>query len=185
MFAGNQKTTVIELGWVNHNALTFTLWKRRMYMNSSIYQANIKPRTVLSTLHILFYLRTGSNNMKHLILVYYLDPGLLFFKTLCKWFYPHFEFFVIYGEAWKGIHYSLSSAMSWHAWVLSHFGHVRLFMTLWIVPCQAPSVHGILQARILEWVAMLFSRGSSQPRTEPTSLASPALAGRFFTTTTT
>ena len=26
------------------------------------------------------------------------------------------------------------------------------------------SVHGILQARILEWVAMLFSRGSSQPR---------------------
>ena len=26
------------------------------------------------------------------------------------------------------------------------------------------SVHGILQARILEWVAMPFSRGSSQPR---------------------
>ena len=26
------------------------------------------------------------------------------------------------------------------------------------------SVHGILQARILEWVAMSFSRGSSQPR---------------------
>ena len=26
------------------------------------------------------------------------------------------------------------------------------------------SVHGILQARILEWVATLFSRGSSQPR---------------------
>ena len=26
------------------------------------------------------------------------------------------------------------------------------------------SVHGILQARILEWVAMPFSRGSFQPR---------------------
>ena len=26
------------------------------------------------------------------------------------------------------------------------------------------SVHGILQARILEWVSMPFSRGSSQPR---------------------
>ena len=25
-------------------------------------------------------------------------------------------------------------------------------------------VHGILQARILDWVAFLFSRGSSQPR---------------------
>ena len=32
--------------------------------------------------------------------------------------------------------------------------------------CSLPgsSVHGILQARILEWVAMPFSRGSSQPR---------------------
>ena len=26
------------------------------------------------------------------------------------------------------------------------------------------TVHGILQARILEWVAIPFSRGSSQPR---------------------
>ena len=25
------------------------------------------------------------------------------------------------------------------------------------------TVHGILQARILEWIAFLFSRGSSQP----------------------
>ena len=32
--------------------------------------------------------------------------------------------------------------------------------------CSPPgfSVHGILQARILEWVAIPFSRGSSQPR---------------------
>ena len=33
------------------------------------------------------------------------------------------------------------------------------------------SVHGILQARILEWVAMPSSRGSSQPRIDPRSLA--------------
>ena len=34
--------------------------------------------------------------------------------------------------------------------------------TPWIVACQAPlSRHGILQARILEWVAILFSRGTS------------------------
>ena len=32
-------------------------------------------------------------------------------------------------------------------------------------------VHGILQARILEWVAFPFSRGSSQPRIEPRSPA--------------
>ena len=39
--------------------------------------------------------------------------------------------------------------------------------TLWEpVDCSPPgsSVHGILQARILEWVAIAFSRGSSQPR---------------------
>ena len=32
--------------------------------------------------------------------------------------------------------------------------------------CSSPGsfVHGILQARILEWVAVLFSRGSSRPR---------------------
>ena len=33
------------------------------------------------------------------------------------------------------------------------------------------SVHGILQARILEWVTISFSRESSQPRIEPVSLA--------------
>ena len=32
-----------------------------------------------------------------------------------------------------------------------------------------PSVHEILQARILEWVAISFSRGSSDPGTEPGS----------------
>ena len=33
------------------------------------------------------------------------------------------------------------------------------------------SVHGIFQARILEWVAISFSRGSSQPRIKPRSPA--------------
>ena len=41
------------------------------------------------------------------------------------------------------------------------------------------SVHGILQARILEWVAIPFSRGSSWPRDQ--TLVS-CIAGRFFTT---
>ena len=40
------------------------------------------------------------------------------------------------------------------------------------------SVHGILQARILEWVAVTFSRGSSQPR-DQTQVSH--IAGRFFT----
>ena len=36
-------------------------------------------------------------------------------------------------------------------------------------PCS--SVHGICQARILEWVAILFSRGSSPPAIKPSSPA--------------
>ena len=40
------------------------------------------------------------------------------------------------------------------------------------------SVHRILQARILEWVAILFSRGSSRPR-DWTQVS--CIAGRFFT----
>ena len=44
------------------------------------------------------------------------------------------------------------------------------------------SVHGILQARILEWVAISFSKGSSDPGIEPKSPMSPALGSRFFTT---
>ena len=52
--------------------------------------------------------------------------------------------------------------------------------------CSLPgSVHGILQARILEWVAIPSSRGSSWSGIEPTSLMSPASASRFFTTSAT
>ena len=40
------------------------------------------------------------------------------------------------------------------------------------------SVHGILQARMLEWIAFSFSRGSSQPR-DQTQVS--RIAGRFFT----
>ena len=42
--------------------------------------------------------------------------------------------------------------------------------------CRQPgsSVHGISQARILVWISISFSRGSSQPGMEPTSLTFPA-----------
>ena len=33
-----------------------------------------------------------------------------------------------------------------------------IFVTLWTIACQAPLSMGILQARILEWVAIFFSR---------------------------
>ena len=46
--------------------------------------------------------------------------------------------------------------------------------------CSPPgsSVHGILQARILEWIAIFFSKGSSRPRDRAQV---SCIAGRFFT----
>ena len=64
--------------------------------------------------------------------------------------------------------------------VLSHFSHVQLFATLWtIAHPQGSSVRGVLQARILEWVAMPRSR-------DQTCISYVSCTGRgFFTTGTT
>ena len=54
-----------------------------------------------------------------------------------------------------------------HVWLLHH------------VACNSPSssVHGISQARMLEWVAISFSRGSSKPKDERRP---PALLGGYL-----
>ena len=84
-------------------------------------------------------------------------------------------------------------------WFLLYYAYVLfllIFVTLlyvlnlWFYTQSCPTlcdpmdctVHGILQARILEWVAFPFSRGSSQPR-DPTQVS--LTAGRFFTSWTT
>ena len=55
--------------------------------------------------------------------------------------------------------------------------YVRLSLFATPIDCSppGPSVHGILQARTLEWVAISSPRGSFQPR-------SPALQADFFFT---
>ena len=66
-----------------------------------------------------------------------------------------------------------------HFCVLSHFSRVLLLATLWTVTHQGCSVHGILQARILEWVTIPSSRGSSLPRDQTPG---SCFTGRFLTT---
>ena len=64
------------------------------------------------------------------------------------------------------------------------FKSLQLCLTFWDpVDCSLPgsSVHGILQARILEWVSMPFSRPFFRTRDEPVFFMSPALTGGFFT----
>ena len=53
----------------------------------------------------------------------------------------------------------------------------------WSLP--GSSVHGILQVRILEWVAMPFSRESSQPRDQPSVFYVSCIGWLVFTTSTT
>ena len=55
---------------------------------------------------------------------------------------------------------------------------VWLFVTLWTVAHQASLSMGLFQARILEWVAIPFSRGSAWPR-DQTRVS--CTAGKFFT----
>ena len=64
---------------------------------------------------------------------------------------------------------------------LSWFSHVWLFVTL-DLSLPDTSVHGILQARILEWVAMPSPWHVPNPGINPAFLTSSALASRFFTT---
>ena len=48
--------------------------------------------------------------------------------------------------------------------MLSCFSPVWFSATIWTHSPPGSSIHGILQARILEWIAMPSSRGSSWPR---------------------
>ena len=61
--------------------------------------------------------------------------------------------------------------------VLSSVSPTWLFVTSWTVACLALVFMGILQARILEWVAMPSSRGSSQRR-DQTYVS--CISGGFF-----
>ena len=59
--------------------------------------------------------------------------------------------------------------------------HVQLFVTLWAVACQAPLSMAFSRQY---WRGLPFPTSGDPPKpgNEPKCLASPALAGRFFTT---
>ena len=62
--------------------------------------------------------------------------------------------------------------------MLSDFSLVQLFATIWrVAHLGGFFAYGILQARILEWVAMPFSRGFSIPR-DQTRVSSVSCIGR-------
>ena len=67
------------------------------------------------------------------------------------------------------------------AWVLSGSSCLTLCYPMDCSPLGS-SVHGILQARILEFVAISYSRGSSRPRDQIQVSCISCIAGRFCTT---
>ena len=84
-------------------------------------------------------------------------------------------------EPWRRL---TPAFLNWFALSL-HYSHlVKECESRWTLcdpmDCSPPGspVHGILQARLLEWVAFPFSRGSSQFR-DGTQVS--RIAGRFFT----
>ena len=73
-----------------------------------------------------------------------------------------------------------------HVWcvsMLSHFSHVRLFVTSWTVALQALLSMGFFRQEY--WSGLSFSSPGDlpDPGLKPASLMSPALASGFFTTT--
>ena len=83
---------------------------------------------------------------------------------------------------WQVCRFALEIILNSCACMLSHFSHVQFFAALWTVAHQAPvSVGFSLQEY---WSRLPFSPPGDlpDPGIEPMSPASPALAGRFFTT---
>ena len=78
-----------------------------------------------------------------------------------------------------------ASLLPSHTCTLSRFRHVRLFVTLWTVACQAPLSMRFSRQEQWSGLACPPLGDLPDPGIKPMSLMSPALAGGFFTTTRT
>ena len=115
-------------------------------------------------------------------------PGILLTRLLEWVAIPFFR-----GSSWprdginpglphcKQILYSLSH----RACMLSCFSHVQLFVTLWTVACQAPLSMGFSRKEHWSGLWCLPPGNLPDPGIKPESFKSPALTGRFFTSSTT
>ena len=81
---------------------------------------------------------------------------------------------------WK--HWHTTQKLGFKSFIFGGGLASKLYPTLATVALPGSSVHGVFQARILEWIAISFSRGSSWPR-DWTWVS--GTAGRFFTDWTT
>jgi len=81
--------------------------------------------------------------------------------------------------------YPLIRCIDFMCCVLSCFSRVQLFATLWTRACQAPLSMGFSRQEYWSGLPCPPPGDLPNPGIEPKSLMSPALTGRFFTTSTT
>ena len=114
------------------------------------------------------------------MLPYSLQP-LIFFRSLTN----HYKFF--FHKSFQ-LHEGKDCAALIHSFILivcvwaQLLSCVQLFGTLWTVTCQAPLSIGFSRQEYWSELPFPATRDHTDPEIEPTSLASPALAGGFFTT---
>ena len=98
-------------------------------------------------------------------------------QTIAAWgTYIYFLNNVFLNECFlTNFHNYATSLCVWKCYLLSH---VWLFCDPMDRSLPGFSAHGVLQARIQEWVAVPFSRGSSQPRDQ---IQVSYIRGRFLT----
>ena len=116
-----------------------------------------------------------------------LDPDTHRIKFLFCFFFFFFGVFCLFACLLFNFHGSivwLNIHTCTHSW-LTKFCYLKVKLLSHVqlcdpMDCSLPgfSIHGIFQARVLEWVAISFSRGSSWPR-DQTQVS--CIAGRRFT----
>ena len=84
-----------------------------------------------------------------------------------------------------GHNFTVIQKAFWRDWFCVLLSHVQVFATLWTVAQQAPQSMGFSRQEYWSGLSYLPPEDLLDPGIKPASLTSPALAGRFFTISTT
>ena len=181
--------------------------KRNSFLKAALSSGNLCSVVVPSSDVPIYAGAWNKSNLAILILSLTLWYFGVFYGSFCTRFYflntilnnIHPDYWVFWAplkfyplEDWltcstlnpdpRGISHSASATLAPMCVFAQSLSRVWLFATPWrTIAQQAPLSMEFFQARILGWVTISYSRGSSRPGIEPVSLSSPALAGGFLT----
>ena len=181
----------------HNNCFLYPIWGVRKV------QMNIKP-SLECTLHVFFINMSMQNDITSYaftILSHFKYFIVTLANSMVHWtmfFQPYWFKQSLCGRQTSQMDHN-NPALGWHfdhnllrdfwnreprLWVLSHFGCVWLFATLWILACQAPLSMGF-PSKNTGGLPCPSPGDLPDPEIKPASFMSPALAGGFFTISTT